>query len=165
MTIKGIGKEIVILPVAEVLVSYQGWRGNWHVGVSSQIPASVLIGTDLSKHVKSALVITRSHPEQTEAAGNVTDFQEREGNIPQAEAFSLEIPQEDIFVQKQLADPTLKGCFGKVAGKGLSLKQGLLYREKQLNIVKGELEIRSQLMVPDKYSFIGDAHLCISEIN
>ena len=159
MTIKGIGKEVVILPVAEVLIRYQGWQGNWRVGVSSQIPAAVLIGTDLSKHVKSALVVTRSQTEQTEAAGNVTDVQERDENILQTEAFSLEIPQKSLFSQEQLADSTLKGCCEKVAGKELSpespgrfiIKQGLLYREILINISKGGPEIRSHLVEPDKY--------------
>ena len=119
-------------------------------------------------------MITQSLPEQNEAAGKITDSQEEVRNLPQAEAISLEIPQENIFVQEQLTDPILKGCFGKVAGKGLSPKQGLLYREKQINISKGELEIRSQLMVPDKYdsiilekghSVLVNAHLGIIETN
>ena len=159
LTLKGIGKEVVILPVAEVLVDYQGWRGNWRVGVSSQIPTPVLIGTDLSKHVKSALVITRSKTEQIKVAGNGTECQEKEEIIPQAEAFSLEIPQKNIFVREQTLDPTLKTCFDKVEDKELSpecperfiIKRGLLYKEKLINITKGGPEVKSLLVVPDKY--------------
>ena len=64
MAVKGIGQETIILPVAEVPLRYRGWQGNWHVGISSQLPSAVLIGTDLSEHVKRVLVITRSQQEQ-----------------------------------------------------------------------------------------------------
>uniref|UniRef100_A0ABM5GF04 Uncharacterized protein isoform X2 n=1 Tax=Pogona vitticeps TaxID=103695 RepID=A0ABM5GF04_9SAUR len=164
LILKGIGKEIVSLPVADVLVDYQGWRGVWRMGVSSQIPTPCLIGTDLTKHVKSALVITRSQPEQREAS-NGTGSQEQEENIPQAEAFSLEIPQKSVFARDQTADPTLKSCFGEVAGKGLSPKHGLLYKEKLINIPKEGPEIKSQLIVPDKYRpmILEKGHLGIAE--
>ena len=68
MAVKGIGQETVILPVAELPIQYRGWQGNWHVGISSQLPSAVLIGTDLSEHIKTVLVLSRSQQEQAEAA-------------------------------------------------------------------------------------------------
>uniref|UniRef100_A0ABM5EWB8 CCHC-type domain-containing protein n=1 Tax=Pogona vitticeps TaxID=103695 RepID=A0ABM5EWB8_9SAUR len=77
LSAKGIGSELVSLPVADLKIEYQGWKGLWRVGVSSEIPTPFLIGNDLTKHVKSALVVTRSQSVQSEAS-NETDSQEPE---------------------------------------------------------------------------------------
>ncbi|XP_078246884.1 uncharacterized protein LOC144588290 [Pogona vitticeps] len=158
LSVKGIGSELVSLPVAGLKIEYQGWKGFWRVGVSSEIPTPFLIGNDLTKHVKSALVVTRAQSVQSEAS-NETDSQGPEKFVPQPEAFSVEIPQKSLFVKEQTADPTLKDCFGKVTGKDLSpecperfiIKGGLLYKEKLNNISKGGPEVKRQLVVPEKY--------------
>ena len=160
LTIKGIGEEIIVLPVAEVFVRYKGWQGNWRVGISSQLPAAVLVGTDLAEHVKRVLVLTRSQ-DQTETAKEVTDVQEVRENEgrQEAEAVTLELPKSSIFSLEQKEDPTLKSCFEKVTGVQLTpetperfhIKQGILYRETLTNISKGGDGIRSQIVVPVKY--------------
>ena len=66
--VKGIGSEIITLPVAEVPIKYQGWQGRWKAGIADRLPAPCLIGIDLSEHVKSVLVQKRSQKENKETA-------------------------------------------------------------------------------------------------
>ena len=76
ISIKGIGSEIVVLPMAKIPMRYKGWSGIWKVAISNQIPALCLIGQDLAEHVQSIFVTIRSQRRQTEATeGN-------EGNLP-----------------------------------------------------------------------------------
>uniref|UniRef100_A0ABM5FL53 SCAN box domain-containing protein n=1 Tax=Pogona vitticeps TaxID=103695 RepID=A0ABM5FL53_9SAUR len=58
--VAGIEGQVISLPVAEVPVNFQGWRGAWRLAISSTLPAAVLVGNDLAEHVKRVLVITRS---------------------------------------------------------------------------------------------------------
>ena len=78
MFVKGIGEKAVILPVAELYLRYQGWEGPWRIGISSQVPAAVLIGNDLSEHVKRVLVLTRSQQDKTGAAEEGSENQRKE---------------------------------------------------------------------------------------
>ena len=124
MAVKGIGEDAVILPVAEIPIRYQGWEGPWRIGISSQVPAAVLIGNDLSEHVKRVLVITRSQQEKAEAAEEGSDSQ-RKGmpdSMNSAEIFQLNIPQSNTFSQEQKADSTLKQCFENTSEVRLPLK-------------------------------------------
>ena len=64
LTVKGIGSELITLPVAKIPIKYQGWNGMWKMGITDQLPAPCLIGLDLSEHVKSVLVNTLSQNEK-----------------------------------------------------------------------------------------------------
>ena len=160
LKVKGIEGQVISLPVAEVFVRYQGWKGNWRIGISSELPAAVLVGIDLAEHVKRVLMLTRSQ-DPTGTVQEVTEEQEvkvDEGRH-EDEAVKMVLPKDSTFSQEQKEDGTLKNCFGKVTETQLTpetperfhIKQGILYRETLMNISKGGDGIRSQIVVPVKY--------------
>ena len=51
MTVKGTGEAAVILPVTEIPISYQGWKGVRTVGVAERLPVPCFIGIDLTESV------------------------------------------------------------------------------------------------------------------
>ena len=146
--------------MAEIPIRYQGWEGKLRIGISSQLPSTVLIGTDLSEHVKSVLVLTRSQKvnegtaEENEIPGEImTD------NSDQAELIQLSNPQNNTFTQEQKADSTLKCCFENITEEPLTperperflIEKDLLYREFLVNPRKGGENLQKQLVVPLKY--------------
>ncbi|XP_078250227.1 uncharacterized protein LOC144589461 [Pogona vitticeps] len=157
MKVAGIEGQIISLPVAEVPVNFQGWRGDWRIAISSTLPAAVLVGNDLAEHVKRVLVITRSQATTgTVQGGNDEPETEAEGS---SEAVVETLTTDSRFGQEQKADATLQKCFEQVTDAQLTPetpvrfleKKGILYRETLRNISKGGDGIRSQLVVPEKY--------------
>ncbi|XP_078243510.1 uncharacterized protein LOC144587340 [Pogona vitticeps] len=157
MKVAGIEGQIISLPVAEVPVNFQGWRGDWRLAISSTLPAAVLVGNDLAEHVKRVLVITRSQATTgTVQGGNDEPETEAEGS---SEAVVETLTTDSRFGQEQKADATLQKCFEQVTDGQLTPetpvrfleKKGILYRETLRNISKGGDGIRSQLVVPEKY--------------
>ncbi|XP_078246269.1 uncharacterized protein LOC144588092 [Pogona vitticeps] len=157
MKVAGIEGQIISLPVAEVPVNFQGWRGVWRLAISSTLPAAVLVGNDLAEHVKRVLVITRSQATTgTVQGGNDEPETEAEGS---SEAVVETLTTDSRFGQEQKADATLQKCFEQVTDAQLTPetpvrfleKKGILYRETLRNISKGGDGIRSQLVVPEKY--------------
>ncbi|XP_078248140.1 uncharacterized protein LOC144588713 [Pogona vitticeps] len=155
--VAGIEGQIISLPVAEVPVNFQGWRGDWRIAISSTLPAAVLVGNDLAEHVKRVLVITRSQATTgTVQGGNDEPETEAEGS---SEAVVETLTTDSRFGQEQKADATLQKCFEQVTDAQLTPetpvrfleKKGILYRETLRNISKGGDGIRSQLVVPEKY--------------
>ncbi|XP_078244793.1 uncharacterized protein LOC144587559 [Pogona vitticeps] len=67
--VAGIEGQVISLPVAEVPVNFQGWRGVWRLAISATLPAAVLVGNDLAEHVKQVLVITRSQATRGSSGG------------------------------------------------------------------------------------------------
>ncbi|XP_078241956.1 uncharacterized protein LOC144586864 [Pogona vitticeps] len=157
MRVAGIEGQVISLPVAEVPVNFQGWRGVWRLAISSTLPAAVLVGNDLAEHVKRVLVITRSQATTgTVQGGNDEPETEAEGS---SEAVVETLTTDSRFGQEQKADATLQKCFEQVTDAQLTPetpvrfleKKGILYRETLRNISKGGDGIRSQLVVPEKY--------------
>ncbi|XP_078249909.1 uncharacterized protein LOC144589343 [Pogona vitticeps] len=157
MKVAGIEGQVISLPVAEVPVNFQGWRGDWRLAISSTLPAAVLVGNDLAEHVKRVLVITRSQATTgTVQGGNDEPETEAEGS---SEAVVETLTTDSRFGQEQQADATLQKCFEQVTDAQLTPetpvrfleKKGILYRETLRNISKGGDGIRSQLVVPEKY--------------
>ncbi|XP_078244130.1 kelch-like protein 29 isoform X1 [Pogona vitticeps] len=157
MKVAGIEGQVISLPVAEVPVNFQGWRGVWRLAISSTLPAAVLVGNDLAEHVKRVLVITRSQATTgTVQGGNDEPETEAEGS---SEAVVETLTTDSRFGQEQKADTTLQKCFEQVTDAQLTPetpvrfleKKGILYRETLRNISKGGDGIRSQLVVPEKY--------------
>ncbi|XP_078234835.1 uncharacterized protein LOC144583831 [Pogona vitticeps] len=157
MKVAGIEGQVISLPVAEVPVNFQGWRGDWRLAISSTLPAAVLVGNDLAEHVKRVLVITRSQATTgTVQGGNDEPETEAEGS---SEAVVETLTTDSRFGQEQKADATLQTCFEQVTDAQLTPetpvrfleKKGVLYRETLRNISKGGDGIRSQLVVPEKY--------------
>ncbi|XP_078250689.1 uncharacterized protein LOC144589588 [Pogona vitticeps] len=157
MKVAGIEGQVISLPVAEVPVNFQGWRGVWRLAISSTLPAAVLVGNDLAEHVKRVLVITRSQATTgTVQGGNDEPETEAEGS---SEAVVETLTTDSRFGQEQKADATLQKCFEQVTDAQLTpetpvrfLEQkGILYRETLRNVSKGGDGIRSQLVVPEKY--------------
>ncbi|XP_078233562.1 uncharacterized protein LOC144583533 [Pogona vitticeps] len=157
MKVAGIEGQVISLPVAEVPVNFQGWRGVWRLAISSTLPAAVLVGNDLAEHVKRVLVITRSQATTgTVQGGNDEPETEAEGS---SEAVVETLTTDSRFGQEQKADATLQKCFEQVTDAQLTPetpvrfleKKGILYRETLRNISKGGDGIRSQLVVPEKY--------------
>ncbi|XP_078247519.1 uncharacterized protein LOC144588463 [Pogona vitticeps] len=157
MKVAGIEGQVISLPVAEVPVNFQGWRGVWRLAISSTLPAAVLVGNDLAEHVKRVLVITRSQATAgTVQGGNDEPETEAEGS---SEAVVETLTTDSRFGQEQKADATLQKCFEQVTDAQLTPetpvrfleKKGILYRETLRNISKGGDGIRSQLVVPEKY--------------
>ncbi|XP_078236027.1 uncharacterized protein LOC144584230 [Pogona vitticeps] len=155
--VAGIEGQVISLPVAEVPVNFQGWRGDWRLAISSTLPAAVLVGNDLAEHVKRVLVITRSQATTgTVQGGNDEPETEAEGS---SEAVVETLTTDSRFGQEQKADATLQKCFEQVTDAQLTPetpvrfleKKGILYRETLRNISKGGDGIRSQLVVPEKY--------------
>uniref|UniRef100_A0ABM5FPJ9 ribonuclease H n=1 Tax=Pogona vitticeps TaxID=103695 RepID=A0ABM5FPJ9_9SAUR len=155
--VAGIEGQVISLPVAEVPVNFQGWRGDWRIAISSTLPAAVLVGNDLAEHVKRVLVITRSQATTgTVQGGNDEPETEAEGS---SEAVVETLTTDSRFGQEQKADATLQKCFEQVTNAQLTPetpvrfleKKGILYRETLRNISKGGDGIRSQLVVPEKY--------------
>ncbi|XP_078237011.1 uncharacterized protein LOC144584564 [Pogona vitticeps] len=155
--VAGIEGQVISLPVAEVPVNFQGWRGDWRIAISSTLPAAVLVGNDLAEHVKRVLVITRSQATTgTVQGGNDEPETEAEGS---SEAVVETLTTDSRFGQEQKADATLQKCFEQVTDAQLAPetpvrfleKKGILYRETLRNISKGGDGIRSQLVVPEKY--------------
>ncbi|XP_078241708.1 uncharacterized protein LOC144586777 [Pogona vitticeps] len=157
MKVAGIEGQVISLPVAEVPVNFQGWRGDWRLAISSTLPAAVLVGNDLAEHVRRVLVITRSQATTgTVQGGNDEPETEAEGS---SEAVVETLTTDSRFGQEQKADATLQKCFEQVTDAQLTPetpvrfleKKGILYRETLRNISKGGDGIRSQLVVPEKY--------------
>ncbi|XP_078233573.1 uncharacterized protein LOC140707984 [Pogona vitticeps] len=157
MKVAGIEGQVISLPVAEVPVNFQGWRGVWRLAISSTLPAAVLVGNDLAEHVKRVLVITRSQATTgTVQGGNDEPETEAEGS---SEAVVETLTTDSRFGQEQKADATLQKCFEQVTDAQLTPetpvrfleKKGILYRETLRNISKGGDGIRSQLVVPETY--------------
>ncbi|XP_078240057.1 uncharacterized protein LOC144586137 [Pogona vitticeps] len=157
MKVAGIEGQVISLPVAEVPVNFQGWRGDWRLAILSTLPAAVLVGNDLAEHVKRVLVITRSQATTgTVQGGNDEPETEAEGS---SEAVVEILTTDSRFGQEQKADATLQKCFEQVTDAQLTPetpvrfleKKGILYRETLRNISKGGDGIRSQLVVPEKY--------------
>ncbi|XP_078237133.1 uncharacterized protein LOC144584609 [Pogona vitticeps] len=157
MKVAGIEGQVISLPVAEVPVNFQGWRGDWRLAISSTLPAAVLVGNDLAEHVKRVLVITRSQATTgTVQGGNDEPEAEAEGS---SEAVVETLTTDSRFGQEQKADATLQKCFEQVTDAQLTPEtpvrfleeKGILYRETLRNISKGGDGIRSQLVVPEKY--------------
>ncbi|XP_078241957.1 uncharacterized protein LOC144586866 [Pogona vitticeps] len=157
MKVAGIEGQVISLPIAEVPVNFQGWRGVWRLAISSTLPAAVLVGNDLAEHVKRVLVITRSQATTgTVQGGNDEPETEAEGS---SEAVVETLTTDSRFGQEQKADATLQKCFEQVTDAQLTPetpvrfleKKGILYRETLRNISKGGDGIRSQLVVPQKY--------------
>ncbi|XP_078245873.1 uncharacterized protein LOC144587973 [Pogona vitticeps] len=155
--VAGIEGQVISLPVAEVPVNFQGWRGVWRLAISSTLPAAVLVGNDLAEHVKRVLVITRSQATTGTVQGGTDEPEtEAEGS---AEAVVETLTTDSRFGQEQKADATLQKCFEQVTDAQLTPetpvrfreKKGILYRETLMNISKGGDGIRSQLVVPEKY--------------
>ncbi|XP_078241817.1 uncharacterized protein LOC144586814 [Pogona vitticeps] len=157
MKVAGIEGQVISLPVAEVPVNFQGWRGAWRLAISSTLPAAVLVGNDLAEHVKRVLVITRSQA-TTGTVQGVNDEPETEAE-GSSEAVVETLTTDSRFGQEQKADATLQKCFDQVTDAQLTPetpvrfleKKGILYRETLRNISKGGDGIRSQLVVPEKY--------------
>ncbi|XP_078245177.1 uncharacterized protein LOC144587786 [Pogona vitticeps] len=158
MKVAGIEGQIISLPVAEVPVNFQGWRGDWRIAISSTLPAAVLVGNDLAEHVKRVLVITRSQATTGTVQGG-NDEPETEAGGGSSEAVVETLTTDSRFGQEQKADATLQKCFEQVTDAQLTPetpvrfleKKGILYRETLRNISKGGDGIRSQLVVPEKY--------------
>ncbi|XP_078246380.1 uncharacterized protein LOC144588118 [Pogona vitticeps] len=158
LKVAGIEGQVISLPVAEVPVSFQGWRGVWRLAISSTLPAAVLVGNDLAEHVKRVLVITRSQATTGTVQGG-TEEPEVEAGEGSPEAVAETLTTDSKFGQEQKADATLRKCFEKVTDTQLTPetparfreKKGILYRETLMNISKGGDGIRSQLVVPEKY--------------
>ncbi|XP_078240664.1 uncharacterized protein LOC144586383 [Pogona vitticeps] len=157
LKVAGIEGQVISLPVAEVPVNFQGWRGVWRLAISSTLPAAVLVGNDLAEHVKRVLVITRSQATTgTVQGGNDEPETEAEGS---SEAVVETLTTDSRFGQEQKADATLQKCFEQVTDAQLTPetpvrfleKKGILDRETLRNISKGGDGIRSQLVVPEKY--------------
>ncbi|XP_078238458.1 uncharacterized protein LOC144584971 [Pogona vitticeps] len=157
MKVAGIEGQIISLPVAEVPVNFQGWRGVWRLAISSTLPAAVLVGNDLAEHVKRVLVITRSQATTgTVQGGNDEPETEAEGS---SEAVVETLTTDSRFGQEQKADATLQKCFEQVTDAQLTPEtpvrfleeKGILYGETLRNISTGGNGIRSQLVVPEKY--------------
>ncbi|XP_078233603.1 uncharacterized protein LOC144583544 [Pogona vitticeps] len=157
MKVAGIEGQVISLPVAEVPVNFQGWRGVWRLAISSTLPAAVLVGNDLAEHVKRVLVITRSQATTGTVQGGTDEPEtEAEGS---SEAVVETLTTDSRFGQEQKADATLQKCFEQVTDAQLTPetpvrfreKKGILYRETLRNISKGGDGIRSQLVVPEKY--------------
>ena len=81
------------------------------------MPAAILIGIDLSEHVKRVLVLTRSQKENERTAEEKDEIpvEIMTDNSDPAELIQLSNPQNNTFTQEQKADSTLKCCFGKVS--------------------------------------------------
>ncbi|XP_078235026.1 uncharacterized protein LOC144583991 [Pogona vitticeps] len=158
LKVAGIEGQVISLPVAEVPVSFQGWRGVWRLAISSTLPAAVLVGNDLAEHVKRVLVITRSQATTGTVQGG-TEEPEAEADEGSPEAVAETLTTDSKFGQEQKADATLRNCFEKVTDTQLTPEtpvrfhgeKGILYRETLMNISKGGDGIRSQLVVPEKY--------------
>ncbi|XP_078239148.1 uncharacterized protein LOC144585818 [Pogona vitticeps] len=158
MKVAGIEGQVISLPVAEVPVNFQGWRGVWRLAISSTLPAAVLVGNDLAEHVKRVLVITRSQATTGTVQGG-NDEPETEAGGGSSEAVVETLTTDSRFGQEQKADATLQKCFEQVTDAQLTPetpvrfleKKGILYRETLRNISKGGDGIRSQLVVPEKY--------------
>ncbi|XP_078234076.1 uncharacterized protein LOC144583658 [Pogona vitticeps] len=157
MKVAGIEGQVISLPVAEVPVNFQGWRGVWRLAISSTLPAAVLVGNDLAEHVKRVLVITRSQATTGTVQGGTDEPEtEAEGS---SEAVVETLTTDSRFGQEQKADATLQKCFEQVTDAQLTPEtpvrfreeKGILYRETLRNISKGGDGIRSQLVVPEKY--------------
>ncbi|XP_078232326.1 uncharacterized protein LOC144583105 [Pogona vitticeps] len=157
MKVAGIEGQVISLPVAEVPVNFQGWRGVWRLAISATLPAAVLMGNDLAEHVKRVLVITRSQATTGTVQGGTDEPEtEAEGS---AEAVVETLTTDSRFGQEQKADATLQKCFEQVTDAQPTPetpvrfleKKGILYRETLRNISKGGDGIRSQLVVPEKY--------------
>ncbi|XP_078250271.1 uncharacterized protein LOC144589471 [Pogona vitticeps] len=158
LKVAGIEGQVISLPVAEVPVCFQGWRGVWRLAISSTLPAAVLVGNDLAEHVKWVLVITRSQATTGTVQGG-TEEPEVEADEGSPGAVAETLTTDSKFGQEQKADATLRKCFEKVTDTQLTPetparfreKKGILYRETLMNISKGGDGIRSQLVVPEKY--------------
>ncbi|XP_078241009.1 uncharacterized protein LOC144586545 [Pogona vitticeps] len=157
LKVAGIEGQVISLPVAEVPVNFQGWRGVWRLAISSTLPAAVLVGNDLAEHVKRVLVITRSQATAGTVQGGTDEPEtEAEGS---SEAVVETLTTNSKSGQEQKADATLQKCFEQVTDAQLTPeapvrfreKKGILYRETLRNISKGGDGIRSQLVVPEKY--------------
>ncbi|XP_078236495.1 uncharacterized protein LOC144584362 [Pogona vitticeps] len=158
LKVAGIEGQVISLPVAEVPVSFQGWRGVWRLAISSTLPAAVLVGNDLAEHVKRVLVITRSQATTGTVQGGIEE-PEAGADEGSSEAVVETLTTDSKFSQEQKADATLRKCFEKVTDTQLTPetparfreKKGILYRETLMDISKGGDGIRSQLVVPEKY--------------
>ncbi|XP_078250152.1 uncharacterized protein LOC144589428 [Pogona vitticeps] len=158
LKVAGIEGQVISLPVADVPVSFQGWRGVWRLAISSTLPVAVLVGNDLAEHVKRVLVITRSQATTGTVQGG-TGEPETEAGEGSSEAVVETLTTDSKFGQEQKADATLQKCFEQVTDAQLTPetparfreKKGILYRETLMNISKGGDGIRSQLVVPKKY--------------
>ena len=112
LTVKGIGAELITRPVAEVPISYQGWKGVRTVGVAERLPVPCFIGIDLTEYVKSVLVQTHA---QQEEIGKVEDMGEIQtelvrGEEPTAESVPIESPLENTLKREQSTGPMLYQC-------------------------------------------------------
>uniref|UniRef100_A0ABM5F2B3 CCHC-type domain-containing protein n=1 Tax=Pogona vitticeps TaxID=103695 RepID=A0ABM5F2B3_9SAUR len=164
--VAGIEGQVISLPVAEVPVNFQGWRGAWRLAISSTLPAAVLVGNDLAEHVKRVLVITRSQATTGTVQGGTDEPEtEAEGS---SEAVVETLTTDSRFGQEQKADATLQKCFEQVTDAQLTPetpvrfleKKGILYRETLRNISKGGDGIRSQLVVPENLEKLFVRELC-----
>uniref|UniRef100_A0ABM5GQE4 SCAN box domain-containing protein n=1 Tax=Pogona vitticeps TaxID=103695 RepID=A0ABM5GQE4_9SAUR len=99
--------QVISLPVAEVPVSFQGWRGVWRLAISSTLPAAVLVGNDLAEHVKRVLVITRSQATTGTVQGG-TEEPKTEADEGSSEAVVETLITDSKFGQEQKADATLR---------------------------------------------------------
>ena len=103
------------MPVAEVPIRYQGWKGLWRIGIADQLPAPYLIGIDLTEHVKSVLMQTHSQQKgKAKEKCNIHTELVGEGDST-AELIPIKIPQANTFKKEQRADPTLDQCLRKLA--------------------------------------------------
>lgn len=64
-----------MLPLTNVFVEYKRMEKELEMAVSDQIPTLCLIGTDLTKHVQSALILTRA--QSLKESGNSTETREQ----------------------------------------------------------------------------------------
>ena len=80
------------MPVAEVPILYRGWKGLWRIGVAERLPLPCLIGIDLTEHVRSVLVQTRTQQEEIGKAENKGEIQTElvRGEDPTAESVPIE---------------------------------------------------------------------------
>ncbi|XP_078248425.1 uncharacterized protein LOC144588834 [Pogona vitticeps] len=121
LKVAGIEGQVISLPVAEVPVSFQGWRGVWRLAISSTLPAAVLVGNDLAEHVKRVLVITRSQATTGTVQGGTIE-PETEADEGSPEAVVETLTTDSKFGQEQKADATLQKCFEQVTDTQLTPK-------------------------------------------
>ena len=58
ITVKGIGTELIKLPMAKVHIKYEEWTGKFKVAISDQIHTPCLTGLDLINCIKTDVITT-----------------------------------------------------------------------------------------------------------
>ncbi|XP_078239157.1 uncharacterized protein LOC144585831 [Pogona vitticeps] len=124
--VAGIEGQVISLPVAEVPVNFQGWRGDWRIAISSTLPAAVLVGNDLAEHVKRVLVITRSQATTGTVQGGNDEPEAEAGGSSEAVVETL--TTDSRFGQEQKADATLQKCFEQVFSNKPGIVKGVMHR-------------------------------------